>query len=230
MNTDEIRLFKIDKESKKDCKLPENEITVRKSVDLNLRTFEVVRYEQDAFIKCSSGYVDKLSAVGVTNNCGIGKILTKLCLMEENIHEVENNKENQAVSEIRSWVEECKSQESCKEEDHQEELVELEKWVNAECSKLVGLFMNSDTRGGGYVYFNSAIDTGFSQMFIKIVHYDMYPKDSCRSVEVLKERYNADGEMVDGDDVVYVNRQFWFFCKPKTKTTQPECGKKEVLS
>ena len=75
MNTDEIRLFKIDKESKKDCKLPENEITVRKSVDLNLRTFEVVRYEQDAFIKCSSGYVDKLSAVGVTNNCGIGKFL-----------------------------------------------------------------------------------------------------------------------------------------------------------
>ena len=99
--------------------------------------------------------------------------------------------------------------------------------MNAECSKLVGLFMNSDTRGGGYVYFNSAIDTGFSQMFIKIVHYDMYPKDSCRSVEVLKERYNADGEMVDGDDVVYVNRQFWYFCKPKTKTTQPECGKKK---
>ena len=90
MNLGETRKFKIDKESKKDCKLPENEITVRKIIEpgQNLRTFEVLKYEKDAFVKCSPGYVDKLSAVGLTNQCGIGKILMKLCLVEEHIHEV----------------------------------------------------------------------------------------------------------------------------------------------
>ena len=228
MNLGETRKFKIDKESKSDCKLPENEITVRKIIEpgQTLRTFEVLKYEKDAFVKCSPGYVDKLSAVGLTNKCGIGKILMKLCLVEEHIHEVANNKDNGAIHEIQSWVEECKSQEACSEEDHQEELFKLEKWVNDECSKLVGLFMNADTKSGGYVYFNSAIETGFSQMFMKIVHYDMYPKDDCRSVEVLKDRYNEDGEMVDGDDVVYVYQQFWFFCKPETLKPQTQCKRK----
>ena len=73
------------------------------------------------------------------------------------------------------------------------------------------------------MYFKSAMETGYNKMFIKKNHDDMYPKDDCRSVEILKDRYNGNGEMVEGDIKVNVDEKYWFICKPKMLTTQPEC-------
>ena len=73
--------------------------------------------------------------------------------------------------------------------------------MNSECSRLINLYNKADPK-------NRAL---------------MYPKDDCRSVEILKDRYNGNGEMVEGDIKVNVDEKYWFFCKPKTLTTQPEC-------
>ena len=183
-------------------------------IDPTSRKFEVVHHEKDAYVLCSPGYVHYLSAKGKTTDCGIGKILMKLCLNEENMHNVEN-KENEAITDIQDWIDDCKREKSCK--DHEDKLIKLQKWVNTECSKIVGMHMSSDPKTKAYVYFNSALESHFSKMFIQIGVHDMYPKDDCRSVLVLKDRYNGNGEMVNGNDKVSVYLENWFFCKPKRK-------------
>jgi len=226
MASDEVRKFKIPRKRKPDCKLQGDEIieiSVKKTVDPDDpgdMEFVVVKYEKKAFINCASGFIHYVQAAEDTEGCGIGTILTNLCFNEDKIHNVANNKENDAINSIHKWVKECEKKESCKGTDHQEELVKLEKWVNSECSRLINLYNKADPKNRAFMYFKSAMETGYNKMFIKKNHDDMYPKDDCRSVEVLKDRYNGNGEMVEGDIKVNVDEKYWFFCEP---TTQPEC-------
>ena len=67
---------------------------------------------------------------------------------------------------------------------------------------------------GAYVYFNSAMDSYYSQMFIKISDVEIYPKDGPGSVETLKDQYDRDGEMANGQNKVPVFNRHWFFCFP----------------
>ena len=234
MVSDEVRKFKIERKRKPNCKLPGDEIidiSVKKTVDPKdpgELMFEVVKYEKQAFINCASGFIHYVQAAEDTTECGIGTILTNLCFNEDKIHNVANNKENDAINSIHKWVKECEKKETCKGTDHQEELVKLEKWVNSECSRLINLKNSADPKTRAFMYFKSAMETGYNKMFIKKNHDDMYPKDDCRSVEILKGRYNGKGEMVEGDIKVDVYEKFWFFCKPKTLTTQPECKQTEL--
>ena len=227
MKDGEKRTFTIDK-TKKDCKLKENEITVHKDENCYLAgselcvMFEVVKYEKDANIQCDAGYIHYVSAEGQTNGCGIAKILTKLCLNEEQIHNVANNEENESVKDIQEWIDECKASKQCDKEKHLENLINLKKWVNSECSKLVSLYMSATQKSGAYVYFNAAIETGYTEMFIKTGINDMYPKDNCRAVETLKGRYN-NGKMVEGNIEIDVYQKDWFFCKPIKPMPSSEC-------
>ena len=227
MKTNEIRKFKLDKKRKKACKLPEDQISIRKTADSNDLTFEVVKYEKDAYITCSPGYINYITADGITRECGIGTFLMKLCLNEEKIHNVANNNENEAVKSIDALVDLCKEDELCNEKYIQNKIIMLEKWISSDCSKIISLHMTADPKNRGHLYMKSSLDTGFTKMFIKIVQenldWDLYPRDDCHSVEVLNERYNDDGEMVEGDNKVEVFDQDWFFCLPKSPATQPKC-------
>ena len=147
----------------------------------------------------------------------------KLCLNENTIHNVEDNKENRAIALIQFWVESCKFQDSCKNEDHQDLLNKLEQWSSSKCSKMVYLLMQAKPKDRAYVYFKSAIETGFSQMVIKMKMEEMYPKDGPCSVEKLKSQYNEDGDMVDGDEEVFVFGKAWYFCSPKASITPSDC-------
>ena len=229
MSSEEVRNFKIYRKRKPNCQLPGDEIieiSVKKIVDPDDPgdiEFVVVRYEKEAFINCASGFIHYVQAAEDTEGCGIGTILTNLCFSEDKIHNVVNNQENDAMKSIHDWIKECEKKESCKGTDHQEELVKLEKWVRTECSRLIALYNSADPKNRAFLYFKSALETGYSKMFIKKKHDDMYPKDDCRSVETLRGRYNGNGEMVEGDIKVDVYEKYWFFCKPKTLMPQPEC-------
>ena len=83
--------------------------------------------------------------------------------------------------------------------------------------------MIADPKTGAYVYFNSAIESDYSQMLIKINHEEAYPKEGFCSVTTLKEQYNGEGEMVNGDSKVDVFRHDWFFCLPTPSATKNEC-------
>ena len=75
--------------------------------------------------------------------------------------------------------------------------------------------MSAKPKSKAHVYFNSAIASGFDYMFIDLNNEMFYPKTGPCSVKTLKERYNDDGDMVDGDDRVKAHGQIWFFCHPK---------------
>ena len=245
MKDGERRVFIIDKRAKPNCKLIENKITVRKFVPKDAASsscssssddersgrkfapedcikFEVVNYEEDAKIWCQPGYIYLLTANKKTENCGVGKILAKLCLNEDTMHNV-NSDENESVKDIKKWIDECKNQKTCKESEYLNKLINLQKWMNSECKKLLGLVISATDKAKAHVYFNSAIEIGYSQMFIKLDINKMYPEDECLSVDVLKSRYNGDGKMVDGDKTIDVYNKDWFFCRPKTQASQDAC-------
>ena len=205
----------------KKCELDLKTIWIKKTVRQNIRTFEVVEYP-NAYIQCLPGYVQYLHTKGPTEGCGIGKMLMRLCLNEENIHNVANNGENRAMKDIRTSVEACKKDESCKGTDNEKQLIKMEKWAGAECSKMVTLFMMTDEKDDAHVYFKSALESGFSQMFIMLSPVKMYPTVGHCSVKTLQSQY-VDGDIVNGESKEYVWGRDWFFCFPKTPMTQSKC-------
>ena len=97
----------------------------------------------------------------------------------------------------------------------------LKQWAMSNCNKLLYLIMAVDEESTAYVYFNSAIESGYTEMFIQQLENKdgFYPKKSDHSpTSVLSDQYTKDGCMKDGDGVddeecdVYGGA--WFFCKP----------------
>ena len=96
--------------------------------------------------------------------------------------------------------------------------------------------MSPSRLGAAHVYFNSALASGFTEMFIApslSPSSKFYPEEGPCSVKALKDRYTDDGYMEDNeesvevrmvkDDGVKVWGTFWFFCKPKIPTKQEKC-------
>ena len=210
MAVGESRTFIIDT-SKPTCKMKENKITIKKTLlksSSNNRKLNVEVY--NAFINCFPGEINWLWTKGLTEGCGIGKILMRLCLNEENIHDVvEGSNENLAIKYIKKLT----------VPGH--EL--LKKWATVECSKIVYLAMAPEPFDRAYVYFKSARESGFNQMVFEIEEIGMYPKSGPCSVETLQERYD-NGNMVEGYDIVEVIDQFVFFCVPRKKLEQAHCS------
>ena len=72
---------------------------------------------------------------------------------------------------------------------------------------------------------NSALSSGFTDMFIKINSRGIYPETGPCSVKILKELYakNNDGTIDDGNGKVMVHGKQWFFCHPKVPTCSSKC-------
>jgi len=84
--------------------------------------------------------------------------------------------------------------------------------------------MTANPKTGAHVYFNSAIEAGWTEMFVKIGKWEkLYPNEGPFSVAELKKRYTAEGNMVDGSEVVKVYHEHWYFCLPKTPANAEKC-------
>ena len=218
MGDEQIRPFKLNLKHKPTCRLVNENIKIRKTAvgNLGLNTFELVDYLGFAYIECLPGYVQRLQAIGITEGCGIGKILMRLCLNEKHKHDVAYNEQNQAINHILEWIERCKrrlDKVTCPLQ-FQKKLAKLEKWATTECSKMVTLYMAAVPKSGAYVYFNSAMESNYSQMIVQISSVEIYPKDGPSSVETLKGQYNGEGEMDNGQAKVPVFNSYWYFCFP----------------
>ena len=201
MQDGQTRKFKIDKTKKKNCKLPGEkivEIEIKKGNDF----FTMVNAENQVYVQCEAGYVPSLIVRGKAEQCGIGKILMQLCLDEADKHNVEGwNEDNMALNKIDEYIEDCQ-QAACKNN----RFTDLKTWIVNQCSKLLYLEMQTTPKSAAHVYFNSAIASGFREMFM--VHNmvtdwvngypEFYPKDGPCSVKTLKKRYNDNGNMYDG--------------------------------
>ena len=119
------------------------------------------RYEnQIAAIRCSKGWIHKLDVfkdaivrekhsqgqwhdVEVNaQGCGIGVVLTELCLIDREIHTVDGQNRAQNL------------------------LTTAGTTLHENCMQLVGLQMTADPPSGGYVYFSAGMRRGFTRLLI----------------------------------------------------------------
>ena len=219
MELGETRTFKIDKLSKPNCKLEEDEISIQKTEEKkDSYSFSMSLRNARSFIRCFPGEVKNVKVSPKAENCGIGKILMKLCLNEEQIHNVENNDISLALKAMKSY----KTFPS---------IEKMETWIKSSCKKLLFLMITSTPKSKGHLYFNSALETGYTEMFFAL-DKEFYPEEGGCSVEALQKRYTDDGHITDndgtpvrvlGDDKIKVFAKNWFFCQPKNPTLKAKC-------
>ena len=210
MKTGEIRLFKIDIFSIKNCGLKPTEdnpnlieIKIRKAkrtgCDDNVegcRYFEMVDMESDVHLICKPGCIHEVKAGGLAQGCGISKLLIQLCLNEANIHQV-NHDRNQAMNILRA-----------------DDLATTKSWVKSNCEKIVYI-SNLPKFYVGSLYLKSAISSNYDSAFIKLSDSRIYPPEGATCTEELLNRYNGNGGMESNGNTVNVYQKPWFVCYPK---------------
>ena len=114
-------------------------------------------------------------------------------------------------------------------EEKIETVRQLKEWAASHCSRLMFLWMVAQPRTGAHVYFNSAIASGLTKMFM-VTDFPQqdkellfYPNNGPCEVKELQGRYSDDGNMVDEDKEIDVGKWNWFFCKPKKSNDQSKC-------
>ena len=216
MNVGETRKFKIDKRKKKNCGPPGSEIAeieIRKETNAIFAfAFRMLNTDDEVFVNCYSGFVALLKVRGKAEQCGIGKILMQLCLNEEKIHSVKGNDENGALKQIDAYKKRYKN----------EKFDNLKKWVISDCSKVFYLEMEADPKSRAHVYFNSAIESGFTEI-VMFDNLGFYPKEGPCSVEIIKGKYDVEGNIDDGGKKTFVWGMNWVFCYPKKPKKLPKC-------
>ena len=242
----EIRSFVIEKDKKPNCKLPSKdgkiEIKIKKHdkkrEPLDNFVLFMVQNDDDIFndknplaetyVKYNEGFVSNLRVNVNAQECGIGKILMILCFNEEETHKVPNNPKNMAAKELETYA---------KMQQLQPKASRLKQWAMSNCNKLVYLDMAVVEKNEAFVYFNSAMDSGYTEMFIQLSVFNkdgFYPKKSDHSpTSVLKKQYTEDGCMKEGDGVddkeCDVHGGTWFFCQP-TPPLVPIVVPKKLIS
>ena len=226
MKIGEVRKFEIDKNKKKECGLPGEgviEIEIKK-VKGNIQkfSFQMVNNEKEAFLNCDHGHISQLKTKGKAENCGIGRILTELCMNEKNLHRTSTNK-NLAFAKMDEYIKIYG-----KKVEHEEKVNKLKKLkerFSSHCSKLIYLWMKAKPPTGAHVYFNSATHAGFTELFMINAYtlFEFYPDEGPCPVKTLQDRYSNDGFMVEGDKKKKVVGWNWFFCQPKEIQEQPKC-------
>ena len=113
----------------------------------------------------------------------------------------------------------------------------MESWVKSKCEKILSLLMVANPKTAAHLYFKSAFDSGYTEMFVAL-NGEFYPREGPCSVMALKERYTDDGYMKDndgttidgtvGDDMFKVYGKEWFFCKLKVPKAKPKPNPKKV--
>ena len=165
MKVGEVRKFEIDAKEKPKCSLPskDNIIEIKiKKLQENENDYQFIMQQRrvidpPSYIMCEAGHTQNMEVAETALDCGIGKILMKLCLNEEEIHNVANNVHNKAVKKVEAYA-----------QANFPKAKELEKWVKDTCQKLLHLTMVAKPPSKAYVYFNSAIEADYSLMFIAL--------------------------------------------------------------
>ena len=164
------------------------------------------KYErQVAFIECSHGWINYLttfeqslgteSPIEYPRNCGIGTVLTELCLIDPDLNIRRQGNEARLLLDGYPEFE----------------------MIEQNCEKLMGLSMEVDDISTGYVYFTAAINMGYMNLIIDEKDKDgqseglkIYP------TQVAKQNFDtASGAILPCCDNPRCNAHgnIWFFCK-----------------
>ena len=215
MKEGEARTFVLDISQKPKCKLSakDNKITIEiKKEKLPTIAKEQFQYimtpassedEKTALI-FEAGSVENVDVAEHAQECGIAKVFMLLFLNENEMNDIKNAK-NQAMGSIKR--------------DKKPKARQYEEWIKKKCQALIYLNMVAKDKTKAHLYFNSAIDSEYTMMFIKQgFNKGYWPEIGSCPTENLKGRYRDDGYIMgeDGSDTGKINAwgTLWYFCKP----------------
>ena len=150
--------------------------------------FSLVEQDRaDAYVVCMAGTVPMLKVYGDATECGIGKMLMQLCFNEEQIHNIGDEMKNTAIEKIKDYF----------VVDGLQMAKEMETWVKSKCKKILYLTMTASPPSAAHLYFKSAFEAGFTEMFIVLNKHlgkrEFYPKQGPCAVKALQKRYTNEG-------------------------------------
>ena len=124
-------------------------------------------------------------------NCGIGKVLTELCMVDPEITRMGDD--NYAFDILK--------------DDNRKA------YVKRYCSNFIALLMNDDGVAGGVLYLSAAFELGYTDMLIEVLDSDKEVVGyEGEKVEVAKRIFNPVNGQIGNIEAYSVN---WFFCKLK---------------
>ena len=147
--------------------------------------------------------------------------------MNQKKHNVEGwNEANMALNKMDEYIKDCQRV-SCNDD----RTTDMKTWILNQCSKLLYLEMQAKPKSAAHLYFNSAVASGFREMFMATDNTgirnfytpEFYPKDGPCSVKTLKKSYRDDGNMEDKGKTTHVWGMNWFFCFPKKPKNGSKC-------
>ena len=220
MKENEERSFRIDKSKARNCQLDATtnnpniiEIKIKKTVKNPCFRFAMVDHGDKVYLNCYPGKIDFVKVeYSKAQGCGIAKMLTRLCLNENEIHTVKKGNKNMAFQKIGDfpWWDNTKS------------------WVESKCKKLIYLHNRSNPKNRANLYIAEARLSGFTQMFISQVQDEKYwkriypPQGPC-CIDEFEGYYDDEGNIVKDGVTVNVWNAIWFFCLPKNIDSKTCC-------
>ena len=147
------------------------------------------------YAECERGMIYFVEVKETAQGCGIGKVLSSLCMLDPSIHKLENSKA--LASSAKEWTHgEAKFLEQCR--------------------RLIGLNMSSKTVAGGFAYINAAHLTGYQYLVVQVFDSDKScVKDEFVRYEIhwirAEGKYNGKTGLIAGDKGTGKGAN-WLFC------------------
>ena len=170
-------------------------------------------------LDCRPGTIDAIN-IRLAQQCGIGTILTGLCMNEDKIHDVKaKNPNHLGVQALGRKNRKTKA------------------WIKSHCSKFVMMEVNTPTVLNAFdpaLFFELAKRNGFTIMVVKIENgkenEEMYPKAGPCSTEEFAENFKSNDRGLhmnfDGPSVWVTGPSTqWYFCFPKKNIVPKTCEK-----
>ena len=146
--------FVINKRRRPECKYEDDTFTIEKVKNVAWNRYYLFEASNGAGrSRCPLGEISLVFAHSQAQNCGLGTLLTKLCLMDDDMNGPDGNvnsdlaEQNLALSDIQNKP-------------------EKREWVQHNCKSLWHLLLYPEHMAAGKAYFRAAIDSGQTFKFI----------------------------------------------------------------
>ena len=159
---------------------------------------------QIAYATCKPGWIDQVFVKRIYEGCGIGSVLTSLCLIDSDIYMISPN--NEALSRLKL---------------HKK--ISEAHFLQTNCKRLVGLYFMSDMGqngypySGGYMYLSTAIKMTYEYFVVQLydsINEKCLPEFSFYVVKDITKKKLFDGKTGLIEDNPGTGKgSIWYFCK-----------------
>ena len=204
-------------------------------------TFDMDESYDDAIVAsllCRAGFIPFYYVTPSFTGCNIGKIMARLCLVENDIHTTYPKIPFVSIGPIKIPVWPRNDNRALKrlmgERFIKGKSSEHAKMANKECSKLIMLEMGSVTEENfkslcerGSIYLQSSLDAGFTRMFIERNSGAFYPQSGFSCTDQIQKAYDENTGSIQEKYVtsaipIIGHNVYWYVCYPISSSVNCE--------